>query len=214
MPALTTAYLVRHGATSANERQPFVLQGDAIDLPLNENGLRQAQDLGRFFASRGLRAAYSSQMLRARQTVEAIAAEAELVPTALPGLQECNVGVWEGLDWDTIRARHPEACQAFLTDPAVHPMLGGESYQHVLERVLPVWNGLVARHAGEAFVLVTHNVVNRVLLASLLGLELRQGALLRQRNGCVNLIEIVGDKPHVITVNSAFHLTDPPSAAW
>jgi broad specificity phosphatase PhoE len=214
MPLVTTAYLVRHGATAANERQPFVLQGDALDLPLNDNGLRQAQDLGRFFAARGLRAAYSSQMLRARQTVEAIATEAGLEPTALPGLQECNVGVWEGLDWDTIRARHPEACHAFQTDPAAHPMLGGESYQNVLDRVLPTWDELVARHAGEAFVLVTHNVVNRVLLARLFGLELRQGALLRQRNGCVNLIEIVGGRPQVVTVNSAFHLSDPPSAAW
>lgn len=207
-------YLIRHGATEANERIPFVLQGSAIDLPLNDNGRRQAADLADFFRRTPLAAVYSSEMLRACETAQAIAASAGCPHQAVTGLHECNVGVWEGLDWETIRARHPVECAAFQGDPATNPMLGGESYRDVLHRAKPVWDRLVASHADDAIALVTHNVVNRVLLADLLGLELRQGALLRQRNGCVNLIEITHGRPQVVTINSVFHLTAAPSTAW
>lgn len=207
-------YLIRHGATEANERIPFVLQGNAIDLPLNDNGRRQAADLAAFFRQTPLAAVYSSEMLRARQTAQAIADSAACTHQPVAGLHECNVGIWEGLDWDTIRSRHPAECAAFQSDPAANPMLGGESYRDVLLRARPVWDRLVASHEGQAIALVTHNVVNRVLLADLLGLELRQGALLRQRNGCINLIEITHGRPQVVTINSVFHLTAAPSAAW
>jgi broad specificity phosphatase PhoE len=207
-------YLIRHGATAANERVPFVLQGDAIDLPLNENGRRQARDLAEFFRNRPLAAVYSSRMLRARETGQEIARAVGADVQPVDGLQECNVGVWEGLDWATIHARHPEEAAAFQRDPAAHPMLGGESYRDVLSRARPAWDRLVAAHVDSEIALVTHNVVNRVLLADLLGLEPRQGALLRQRNGCINLIEISDGKPQVVTVNSVFHLSTSPSAAW
>lgn len=207
-------YLIRHGATEANERVPFILQGDGIDLPLNENGRRQAADLAEFFRRRPLTAVYSSRMVRARETGAAIAQATGCEVQPVDGLQECSVGVWEGLDWETIRARHPEESEAFQRDPAMHPMLGGESYRDVLGRARPAWDRLIEQHRDGAIALVTHNIVNRVLLADLLGIELRQGALLRQRNGCINLIEFSGGRTQVVTVNSVFHLSSAPSAAW
>lgn len=210
----TTVYLVRHGATEANERVPYILQGNAIDLPLNDNGQRQAADLARFFRDRPVDAVVSSGMLRARQTAGEIALTHNLVVHARDDLHECDVGVWEGLDWETIRQRFPEESANFLDDPARHPMTGGESYADVLERVWPSWRKLVAEYANQQLVIVAHNVVNRVLLARLLGLETRQAPLLRQRNGCVNLIEVDGDRPQVVSINSVFHLSAPPARAW
>jgi phosphohistidine phosphatase SixA len=76
---LTTVYLIRHGATEANERVPYILQGNAIDLPLNTNGKQQAADLGHFFRDRPVDTVVCSHMLRARETASAIASAHNLV---------------------------------------------------------------------------------------------------------------------------------------
>jgi broad specificity phosphatase PhoE len=211
---LTTVYLIRHGATEANERVPYILQGNAIDLPLNTNGKQQAADLGHFFRDRPVDTVVCSHMLRARETASAIASAHNLVVHPHDDLHECDVGEWEGLDWETIRQRFPTDSDNFLADPAAHPMTGGESYADVLERVWPRWLEIVGSNVGKHLVIVAHNVVNRVLLARLLGLETRQAPLLRQRNGCVNLIEIDSDRPQVVSINSAFHLSAPAARAW
>src|SRR5262249_52537858 len=69
----TWLYLVRHGATEANERTPYILQGNSIDLPLSGTGQKQAQAVAAFLHPFKIRRVYSSAMIRARQTAEAIA---------------------------------------------------------------------------------------------------------------------------------------------
>lgn len=207
-PETTVLHLIRHGATAANERIPFILQGNSLDLPLSPSGERQAASVAQLLAGFPVTRVYSSEMLRARQTAAAIAARHRLDAEALPNIQECNVGVWEGLDWDTIRREFPEAHRRFTENPAEHPNLGGESYGDVFCRARPVLDGLLQRHAGECIVVVAHNVVNRVYLAHLLGIELRKAASIRQENGGANLIHDVHGQTAVVTLNSSFHLMD------
>ena len=78
----------------------------------------------------------------------------------------------------------PEAHAAFAERPDSAGYLNGESYRDVDARAFPVIEWLLERHRGERIAVVTHNVVNRVILAKLLGLELRQAQTLRQANCC------------------------------
>ena len=73
MPTPCTLYLVRHGATDNNLHNPPRLQGQRVDLGLSAAGKAQAEQTARFLATRPLAAVFSSPMLRARQTAEAIA---------------------------------------------------------------------------------------------------------------------------------------------
>jgi broad specificity phosphatase PhoE len=123
-------------------------------------------------------------------------------------LCECDVGRWEGMSWDAIDRDFPEAHEAFQADPAKIPYLGGESYADVLERARPVLYELAGRHRGGSIVVVAHNVVNRVILASLLGLELSKAKELRQANGCVNVIRVEGRAASVVTMNADFHVRE------
>src|SRR6185436_9392478 len=100
---VTWLYLVRHGATEANERVPYILQGSAIDLPLSAAGERQAQAVADFLPQFPIRRVYSSGMVRARQTAARIAQRLGVEPDVVLELHECDVGLWEGLDWGTIR---------------------------------------------------------------------------------------------------------------
>jgi len=72
-PEVTWLYIVRHGATAANEQVPYVLQGNAMDLGLSPSGERQATSVAQYLSQFPIRHVYSSVMLRARQTAQAIA---------------------------------------------------------------------------------------------------------------------------------------------
>jgi broad specificity phosphatase PhoE len=203
---ITWLYLVRHGATEANERLPYILQGDAMDLPLSSAGERQAEAAAAFLKAFPIRNVYSSNMLRARQTAAPIARELRVAPATVSELHECNVGLWEGLDWQTIRERYPDEHRRFAEDPAETPYLGGESYGDVLRRTKPVIERLLDAHAGRRIAIVAHNVVNRAFLAHLLGLDLRLAPKIAQANGCVNLIRRHAGENQLVTLNAQFHV--------
>jgi len=203
---VTWVYLVRHGATEANERVPNILQGNAIDLPLSPEGENQARETATFLSRYPIRRVYSSGMLRARQTAEAIARELSLTADVEAELHECDVGVWEGLDWQTIRERYPDEHRRFVENPAENPYHGGESYGDVLRRVKGPVERLLQAHAGESIAVVAHNVVNRVYLAHLAGIDLRLAPRIAQANGCVNLIRHRAGQTELITLNALFHI--------
>jgi broad specificity phosphatase PhoE len=199
--------LIRHGATEANERRPYILQGASIDLPLSPTGRTQAGAVAAFLSSQPLAAVYSSGMRRAVETAEAIAGPHGREVATEPDLREVDVGQWEALDWLTIEQRFPEAYYAFRDDPGSTPYLGGESYADVQKRAMPVIERLLAKHAGETFAVVAHNVVNRACLAATLPLEIRYAKEIEQSNCCVNVIEArPGVRTRVRTLNSDFHV--------
>ncbi len=206
-----TLYLVRHGATDANLQRPYVLQGRGIDLSLNAIGRQQAERVAALLARHSVAAVYASPMRRAAETAQAIAARCQAEVTFHEELVECNVGRWEGLSWDGIREQFPEAYANFQRDPSQFPYLGGETYADVARRSLPVLEQLLERHRGQEFVVVAHNIVNRVSVATFLGLELARAKDIHQSNCSVNVIRREGGQTHLVTLNANFHLLDGES---
>ena len=204
---MTQLILVRHGTTEANVRVPYILQGSGIDLSLNDNGRRQAEQVATFLAGFPVRHVYTSPLKRASETAGLIAVRHSLEVRQILEIAECDVGLWEGKDWQTISREHPEAYRLFHENPAEHPYLGGESYSDVLRRVLPVFERLLHQHVGETIVVVAHNIVNRAFVAHLLGLELCRAKDLSQGNCCVNVIQHHAGKSTLVTMNALFHLS-------
>jgi broad specificity phosphatase PhoE len=202
----STLYLVRHGATDANLQRPYVLQGRGIDLSLNPTGARQAEQVARLLAEQSVRAVYASPMRRALETARAIASRCGVEVVVRDELVECNVGRWEGLSWEGIRDQYPEEYENFQRDPSRFPYLGGETYGDVARRVVPVLERLLELHRGEPFVVVAHNIVNRVSVATFLGLDLSRAKEIHQANGGVNVIRRENGRTQLLTLNSAFHL--------
>lgn len=202
----TLVFLARHGATVHNLAVPVRLQGNAVNGPLADIGIEQAESLAKVLSSIPVHAIYCSQMLRARQTAEIVALRHKRSPIPVENLQEISVGQWEGLSWAEIQERDPEHFRAFFENPVDVPYLGGECYREVLARTRPVFDELVARHAGQTIVIVTHNVVNRVLVADFLGLPLERAKLLHQSNCCFNEIRCRPGITDVRSVNQDVHV--------
>ena len=204
----STLCLVRHGATDANLKRPYVLQGRGIDLPLNATGARQAEQVAGLLAQQSITVVYASPMRRAMETARAIAARCRVEIISCEELVECHVGRWEGLNWDDIREQFPAEYEDFQRDPSRFPYLGGESYGDVARRAVPVLEQLLERHPGERIAVVAHNVVNRVSIATFLGLELARAKDIHQSNCGVNVIRRENGRTQLLTLNSAFHLED------
>jgi len=102
--------LIRHGETAWNAIKR--LQGH-LDIPLNAEGERQAAALGRALCDEPLDAIIASDLQRAKQTAQAIAAPHGMQVRHEPGLRERCYGAFEGLLYAEISQRYPEAYAAW-----------------------------------------------------------------------------------------------------
>jgi alpha-ribazole phosphatase len=159
--------LVRHGQTAWNTSEVF---RGRIDIELDETGLKQAELLGEYLGQRELEAVYSSPLKRAVQTAEAIAHHHGLAAEIAPGLNDMDFGEWQGLSLQDVRSRFSELFEMWSSEPHRVRIPSGESLDDVRERVLTLVNRIVDKHEGTV-VLVSHRVVNKVLICALLGLD-------------------------------------------
>jgi broad specificity phosphatase PhoE len=202
----TIMYLLRHGATEANLAKPARLQGRRFDPPLARFGIRQAELTRDFLAVRPMDRCFCSPLERAVETATIIAAPHGLSAQPLDDLIECDVGDWEGLDWQTIRQRDPEAFHRFMENPAQFGYPGGESFADVHKRASRCLERLLAEHEGQSILVVAHHVVNRTYLAGLLGMGPNQARQVTLENCGISVVTREGAKTTVSTLNAAFHL--------
>lgn len=159
--------MIRHGETEWNEAGIF---RGRIDVELNETGVKQAELLARYLSHRQIAAIYSSPLKRAVKTAEIIAGCQKLEVKATSGLMDLNFGQWQGLPRQEVKKRYPELHAEWARNPHRVKMPAGESLDDVRERAVAVVAEVVARYEGTV-VLVSHRVVNKVLICALLGLD-------------------------------------------
>jgi broad specificity phosphatase PhoE len=209
----TTLYLLRHGATAANLDRPYRLQGRRTNQPLAPIGVRQAELTRDLLALRTFDRVLASPLLRAQQTAEIIAAPRHITLQTCEALIECDVGDWEGLTWEDVEQRDPEAFARFQQDPAAQPYVGGESFAGVADRVNPFLAEVLEKYEGETLLVVSHHIVNRVYLAGLLGLPPSRAKLIKLANCGVSVVVRSSDQTEVQTLNAIFHLQGAGFAA-
>jgi broad specificity phosphatase PhoE len=207
-------YLIRHGSTANNEATPPRLQGRRADPGLSALGRAQALRTARWLAAQGLDAVYSSPLLRARQTADEIAKALRLTVELVDDLIEVDVGRWEGLAWEDVAQRDPEAYRLFKSDASLHPYLGGENLSVVQARVLPALARLMQANLGRRVAVVAHNVVNRAYLTHLLDIPLRSYRGIPQEPCGVNLIRCTQGEPKLVTINAVWHLMEPSAVQF
>src|SRR5579871_1625768 len=196
----TVLYLIRHGATEANLARPPRLQGRRHNPPLSRLGMRQAEATRDLLAIRPIDRCYASPLLRAVQTAAIVAAPHGLTPQPHPALIECDMGRWEGLDWQSIRAVDAEGFQRFHANPAEFGYPGGESFRDVHRRATSALDQLLNVHAGESILVVAHHIVNRTYLAGLLGLTPDQANQVTLDNCGISVVIRDGAKTAVSTL--------------
>ncbi|MFR5602371.1 MAG: histidine phosphatase family protein [Lachnospiraceae bacterium] len=160
-------YLIRHGQTDWNLQGR--IQGNR-DISLNETGREQAQALARGMGSREVSCIFSSRLLRARQTAEAIGAAKGVPVEVIDGLEEVDFGAWEGMTWEEINAAYPEEYAAWRKDPSAVTPTGGEAREQVEKRCQAAVERLLGRMEalGGDGAVVAHGAILVYILSYLL----------------------------------------------
>ncbi|MEJ7614631.1 MAG: histidine phosphatase family protein [Candidatus Fervidibacter sacchari] len=206
----TWIYLVRHGQTVWNEEGRLC---GSSDVPLSDEGLAQARKLAARLKDIDITAIYSSPLLRARQTAEAIAACHCVEVKVEPDLREIDYGDWEGLKVVDAAERFPELERLRREDPMRFAAPNGEPMQLFAERVISAIQRIAASHADETVCVVAHQTVNRFILCWILQsphlADFRFWRQLRQDPACVNLLQVREDGMwRVCLVNDICHLME------
>ena len=192
--------LVRHGETDWNKAGRF--QGQ-IDIPLNENGRRQAAAARDFLKDIPIDRAWSSTLSRPTETAQIILEAHPDVPlTQIDGLVEIGHGVWEGKLESEIREDWSELLDTWKRAPETVQMPEGETIQDVWARSVRSWGEIAGELKPEETVLVVaHDAVNKTILCDLLGLTPADIWAVKQGNGGVTVVDIAADpgQPAVVT---------------
>jgi len=164
---MTEIIIVRHGETEWNVGEIF---RGRIDIELNETGIKQAELLAEYLSKQTIDAIYSSPLKRALRTAEIIAGYHKLDVDIAPGLIDFNYGQWQGLSHQEVKDEYKELYTAWTNRPDQVKMPAGESLDDVSKRATGVVTNISSRYKGTV-VLVSHRVVNKVLICALLGLD-------------------------------------------
>lgn len=157
-------YLIRHGESLFNAQRRIQGQSDVALSPL---GLRQAAALAAALQSLDIDAIYASPLRRAMQTAEPLAAALHLSVRSDDRLKEINAGEFQGLEWEEIEQRWPEAAMHWQQQTPDFVIPGGESRRAVAERGRAALEAI--RAAGHRqVVVIAHGGVLAGALRSLL----------------------------------------------
>ncbi len=162
---MTRIVLARHGETDWNAEHRW--QGHS-DTPLNARGREQARELAEAVGS--VDVVYSSDLARARETAEIVAARLGAEIRLDPRLRERGFGAWEGLTTAEIEARFPDAHRRWQTGegPGADD---AETFVAFAARIGSFLEDVLDRHPDEVVLVVAHGGSIRVVHALANGLD-------------------------------------------
>ena len=199
----TRMFLVRHGATTLTADDRFA---GSTDVPLGDDGHIQVERLSVRLAAAPIAAAYSSPMRRTMASAAAIARPHGLTPVAVDALREIDHGHWEGLRRADVQRDFPDEYAAWEHDPLMSRRMEGRRGTRC-SRERGRRSTRYRRHAGESVLVVSHKATNRLLIASLLGMDLRHYRdRFDQLPACLNLLDFTGPgNVRLVLLNDVSH---------
>lgn len=162
-------YLLRHGETTYSRSGGFC--GD-LDPDLTPEGEQMAADFAAAYSEAPWAAIYASPMRRTLATARPLAEAMGLEIQARDGLKEIRYGQWEGKTHADVRQNYAEDYISWMTEPAWNPPTGGETSVEIANRAMPVVAEIEERYTSGRVLIVSHKATIRIILCSLLGIDL------------------------------------------
>jgi broad specificity phosphatase PhoE len=129
---MAIAVLIRPGCTDYDEQHR--IQG-ALDLPLNDRGQQQVDELIEQLRDQELDKIYTSVSEPARSTALAIGASLDVPVKELDDLRNFDQGLWQGLQIDDVRRKYPKVYKQWKESPESICPPQGEPVEELAARV-------------------------------------------------------------------------------
>jgi broad specificity phosphatase PhoE len=143
--------LIRPGATDFDDQRR--IKG-CLDVPLNDNGVQQAQQAAMTIAEASIDAIYSSPCQSALQTAEILAKKKKLRVHSIEGLKNVNHGLWHGKLIDEVKQHQPKVYRQFQEHPEVCCPPDGEAIADAELRVKMAIAKILKKHKKGSVALV------------------------------------------------------------
>jgi broad specificity phosphatase PhoE len=196
--------LARHGQTAWNVDRVF--RGRS-EVALDDVGIKQAELLGEYLKGWKLDAIYCSPLRRAIDTASVVARYQKVDVYVTEGLTDFDYGGWQSLPEREVQRLYPALFHAWHNSPDKVKMPGGESLEDVRGRAMPVINDIVSKYGGNVL-LVSHRVVIKVLMCSLLGLDNSHFWNISQDVGGFTIFNYANERFVLIRHNDTSHLRE------
>ncbi|ERN40527.1 fructose-2,6-bisphosphatase [Rubidibacter lacunae KORDI 51-2] len=197
-------YLLRHGETTYSQKGGFC---GILDPDLTSEGATMAEAFAAAYRNLDWKAIYVSPMRRTIATAKPICEAAGLQMQLRDGLKELNYGEWEDQTHEAVERRFNADYVRWLTEPAWNPPTGGETATQVSSRAMPIIAEIEENYADGNVLVVSHKATIRIVLCSLLGIDLGRYrdriAALTTSVSIVKfdvhgpLLEVLGDRTHI-----------------
>ncbi len=199
--------LIRHGETAWNRERR--MQGH-IDIPLNQEGRRQARALGAALVTERPDAIWSSDLQRARDTAEAVADALGMTVTLEASLRERCYGAFEGMTYEEIGDRYPDSmAQWQRREPHARFPAGdreAETLHEFHQRCVATITNIARHHGSGKLVIVAHGGVLDSLYRAATGMPLDAARNFGNVNAAINRLHWDGSGFSLLNWGDDTHL--------
>ena len=200
---VTTVLLVRHGQARSNITGFYMGRSDE---DLDDVGYGQVHNLSSRLANLPITSVYTSPLPRTYNTAKIIAGPHDLELQVLDDLTEIQLGDWHGLHRDEIMQGWPELWQEFRINPSEFTVPNGESFLQVTERAVRAFKTIVASNQDGQVVIVTHDIIIRLVVAHVLGVSNSIYRRLEVNNASLSVVRVIDGKAMLVRLNDISHL--------
>lgn len=183
--------------------------GSGLNPDLTRDGLVMAHAFAAAHRAKSWSAIYSSPLRRTIATAQPLCDALAMEMQVREGLKEIAYGEWEGRTKEAVDRQYHDDYTSWLSDPARHSPTGGELAIVVARRALKVVAEISGRLTGGDVLVVSHKATIRIILCSLLGIDLSR---FRYRLSCpvgsVSVVEFTSRGPMLHTLADRSHLSE------
>lgn len=203
----TDLYLIRHGETDWNRAAR--MQGHA-DVPLNDLGRAQAAQVAAALAPYALVAIYSSDLSRAFDTAQTIAAQHPSLSVQASSLwRERDYGRFQGMTLPEVEAIDPYAAQQWRSRVADFAPDGGETLLQFQDRIAAQLQSVAQQHAGQQIAIICHGGVLDMVWRIAHGLPVDTPRAWPLPNTGINHLRWANGAWQVLDWGNTAHLAEP-----
>ena len=189
-------FLIRSGETEYDEQGR--IQG-TLDVPLSEDGRREADEVVKLLSTQSIEAIFSSPCQSATYVAEALGQAMGIKPKEAELLHNLDHGLWQGMLVDDVKAKQPKVFRQWLEQPETVCPPEGETINAAKARVAGVLAKMAKKYKeGDHVAIVVPeplaSVVRHVLRMDELG-DLWHSS----GNGKLPVWECIPVEPRVVT---------------
>ena len=162
-------YFLRHGETTYSISGSYC---GIVDAPLTPEGVQMAQAFAQAYQSVPWTAVYCSPMQRTVNTAKPLCDAIGIEMQLRDGLKELGYGEWEDKTPEWVKEHYLEDYIKWMTEPAWNPPTGGETAVQMASRASLVISEIESRYTDGNILVVSHKTTIRIILCSLLGIDL------------------------------------------